>query len=126
MPNRYVSVPVELFHEKFTAAGFTRVVNGHEVVYERPCSDPRFIIRAFTSCYEKADMARGVGEDAIRVALVFAGRDGTRHGAAKSARVLRVGTADAVVERTLQRCRDMWATAAQMSRNLPFWLVPHA
>lgn len=59
---------------------------------------------------------RQLGEDAIRVCVVFKQDGKPGRGLAKDRRVFRTGTIEGIVERAKQRMRDAWATAKQVER----------
>ena len=74
-----------------------------------------FFIRVYTSVVN--GVARGDGEDAIRVTLVW--RDSAKNSLtpiSKSTRVNRTGDMEEIVERTLQRGRDLWTSVPNISR----------
>lgn len=117
MTSTFVTVPAEKFAEKFTAAGFKPSASRTEVVYERPHNDPRYTIKVYTSLSLNAAETRGVGADAIRVCLVFTGKNGKTVGVGKATRVNRTGSVEGVLERTIERAREMWALANESSRT---------
>ena len=74
-----------------------------------------FFIRVYTSVVN--GVARGDGEDAIRVTLVW--KDPVNNSftpISKSTRVNRTGEMEEIVERTLQRGRDLWTSVPNISR----------
>lgn len=99
---------------KFVPAGFTKSVANTEVVYSRPHRDPRFTIKIYTSLTDGEAHTRSCGADAIRVCLVYTNPlTGKTSGVGKATRVNRVGTDDGVLNRTLERAREMWSLANQ-------------
>jgi hypothetical protein len=125
----FVTVSAETFAATFTKAGFAPTTAYNEVVYERAhTADPRFVVRVYTSLSLGASVARGNGADAIRACLVF--RDpitGKTRGMGKTVRVNRTGTEAGVMERSLERAREMWNLAsgyvAQAKRNSAIYNV---
>ena len=74
-----------------------------------------FSIRVYTSVVD--GVARGDGEDAIRVTLIW--RDPAKNSLtpiSKSTRVNRTGEMEEIVERVLQRGRDLWTSVPNISR----------
>ncbi len=59
---------------------------------------------------------RGVGEDAIRVVLLYTAADGTERGLATATRVHRTGQIPAIVERTLERARECYSKGKHVAR----------
>jgi hypothetical protein len=106
--SRYVEVRRGALLGLLEGAGFEAGVEGREVVYRRKHrKDPTMMVKVYTSLSAGAPTARGCGEDAIRVVLVFqnprTGRSGCLH---KCRRVYRTGTEQAVLERLLARMRE--------------------
>lgn len=102
--------------------------DGHEVVYERRNHhDNRFVVLVYTSCSPDGQAVRKKGSDAIRVCLVAESErvrsvkayygdkdhDG-RIGLAKSKRVNRAGTTEAIFGRIHDRAREMYRLSNQM------------
>lgn len=113
----FTPVPASLFADKFTAAGFTRTVVNREVVYERPHAKlAGVVIRVFTSCSDGSSECREAGSDAVRACLVYRHK-GFAKGLGKATRVNRTGTPEAVVERALERAREMYGKANTMAKD---------
>lgn len=110
----FVEITAEQIASKFAAAGFTRSVRRSEVTYERAHSNPKFRIVVYTSLTNGETVTRSKGSDAIRAALVM-DHNGKTRGVTKTTRVNRTGTPDGVLERTIQRARDLWAEASKMT-----------
>ncbi len=109
--DRYVAVPAEAMFSFLEGKGFVRVPqrSRREVVYERAhAADPSYKVLVFTSIAAGNAVARKRGADAIRVVAIR--DDGPRsHGVAKLPKVLRTGSVEAVLERTLERMRGAYA-----------------
>lgn len=110
MPS-FVTLTAAQFDAKFLTAGFTKTTAYREVVYTRAHRDSRYTIKVYSSLTVGADQTRDVGADAIRVCLVFTAPTGKTYGVGKATRVNRVGTPEAVLDRTIVRAREMWALA---------------
>jgi hypothetical protein len=95
---------------KLEQLGFTRRNGYREAVYVRT-REPNVTVMVYTTIVQGA--ARAVGEDAIRVALVYEGKPQDR-GLAKDRPVHRVGTIDAIVGRLLDRVES--AQTAELHR----------
>ena len=113
--SRSVTVPAEAFRAKMGAAGFAESTFGGEVTFHRAharcchCS-----VTIYSSLPARGGDSRGCGEDAIRVTAVFSRQTPGRERPyvkviAKTARVFRTGSADKVLERTLERAREAYA-----------------
>lgn len=113
----YVAVNSEKFFDTLSKAGFTKTKSGNEVVFERGHSYLKDLkIRVFTSVREGGSVAKAKGTDAIRVVLLL-DQEGKLRCVKKSKRVYRTGTEDAVIERTLERAREMYKLANQASHE---------
>ena len=113
----YVTVSSEKFFNTLTEAGFSKEKTGNEVVFERTHSYLKDLrIRIFTSVRSGGSVARAKGEDAIRVVLVL-DQEGKTRCVKKAKRVYRTGTEDGVIERTLERAREMYKLANQASHE---------
>lgn len=71
-------------------------------------------VRLYTSVV--AGGARAVGEDAIRVCLVYRTRDGKQRGIGSETRVNRVGEVQDIVARALQRAASLVERVASLPR----------
>lgn len=112
MAAQFVTVTAEDFAKKMAAAGFKETDDQYgEITYSRQHSDQRFTIKVYTSISRNGSKTRAVGTDAIRVVLLFTGTNGKTYPMAKSKPVHRCGTVDGVLERTLERARDMYRFA---------------
>ena len=110
----YVAVPSQIIEDHLSGMGFTRGVKGREIVYTRSHkADESLIIHVYTSIRIGRDAVRGKGQDAIRVCLVWHGENASA-GMAKSTRVYRTGSEQAVLQRLTQRCREMYAKATEL------------
>jgi hypothetical protein len=75
-------------------------------------------VKIFTSLPKQVGDARGCGEDAIRVLLVFENPVSKASGCLyKASRVYRTGSEQAVIERTLERARECYAEANRRFRE---------
>lgn len=123
----YIEVPAESLKGMLAAKGFTEMVVNKEVVYERANHiDPNLKVRVYTSLAVGEEKARKCGGDAIRCCLVF-NRFGKTWGIAKAKRVYRSGKLEDVLDRTLERAREMYALANQFASHkcscgAPRWL----
>lgn len=116
----YTSIPRDFLCDALEERGFTRSADPHgeELVYERRHHiDPTMYIKVFTSISLDGIETRRRGSDAIRIAVIFKNpRTGVVGGLYKTRRVNRVGFADQIVERTLQRAREAYAFANQRAK----------
>lgn len=113
--DRYVDVSREALEGLLQGAGFERYVQGAEVVYRRRHHrDPTMWVKVYTSLAKDASVARGCGEDAIRVVLVF---ENPRTGASgclyKCPRVYRTGSEQKVLDRLLERMREAYGAGGK-------------
>lgn len=81
---------------------------GEIVLCRRHERDNQLVIKVYTSIPRGETECRQAGADAIRVALVREYPNGTSRGVGKTKRVNRTGPAEGVIERVLQRARDLW------------------
>jgi hypothetical protein len=95
---------------KLEQLGFTRRDGHREAVYART-REPNVTVMVYTTIVQ--GVVRAVGEDAIRVALVYEGQPQDR-GLAKDRAVHRVGTIDAIVGRLVERVES--AQTAELNR----------
>jgi hypothetical protein len=113
--SRSVIVPAEAIHARLRAAGFVEGRHGGEVIYARQharCTHLSVIV--YTTLPARGGDTRGLGEDAIRIVAMFErltpGRDRPYTKlVAKTARVFRTGSTEAVMERTIERAREAYA-----------------
>jgi hypothetical protein len=115
---RYVEVPREVLLTKLETAGFVKEDTSGEIVYSRihnRCSDDvysSFVVKIYTSISQNRDVARGCGKDAIRILGLktwkYNSGDILRFKKIYMSRVYRVGTVDAVCDRTLGKAREAW------------------
>lgn len=115
--SRYVEVSREKMEAMLKGAGFEvhAQAKGHEVVYRRRHhADPTMWVKVYTSLSKDASAARGCGEDAIRVVLVF---ENPRTGASgclyKCPRVYRTGSEQKVLDRLLERMREAYGAGGK-------------
>lgn len=121
--DRYVEVRREVLTAALEKAGF-KVWEPHpgefgcsELVYVRQHdSDPTMFVKVYTSLPARAGDARACGQDAIRACLVFERRDEAikrwiSGGLYKAPKVLRTGSEEKVIERTLERARECYREA---------------
>lgn len=108
--SRYVEVSREALVGALERAGFTPYPSRGELVYARKHHlDPTMLVKVYTSLPLQAGDARGCGEDAIRVLLVFENERTKASGCLyKASRVYRTGSEQAVVERVLERARECY------------------
>ena len=117
--NRYVEVDRTAFIEALESKGFTPDPEAYgELVYVRQHHrDPTMYVKIFTSMPLHAGDARGKGEDAIRVLLIFKNPKTNKGGCLyKAARVYRTGSQDAVIARTFERAREAYGEANKRSK----------
>jgi len=115
----YVVVPAERLFRFLEAKGFSRTVRFREVVYVREHHlDPRYKVLVYTSVREGAAEARKRGADAIRVCAIFEDqKKAVSRGVAKLPKVLRTGTVEAVLERTIERAREAYRIINQKVKH---------
>lgn len=115
--DRYVEVSREKLEAMLQGAGFERHVQarGHEVVYRRQHhADPTMWVKVYTSLSVDASVARGCGEDAIRVVLVFENPRTNASGCLyKCSRVYRTGSEQKVLDRLLERMREAYGAGGK-------------
>jgi len=101
----------------FASKGFTVLPSreGTETVVVRSVEFmPRVEVRVYTSVVNGA--VRALGKDAIRATAVYTTTEGQVRGLASDARVFRTGTVDAIVERAVQRARDVYGAVRAVAR----------
>ena len=96
--------------ETLLTAGFHKVPNAGEDVYERAHHKAEdIVVRVYTSVYRGE--VRESGEDAIRVAAIYNGR-----GIAKATRINRTGDMEKITERLLERMREVYGKVPSITR----------
>lgn len=89
-----------------------------ERVFYYPIPERNLRVVVYTSIVD--DAVREVGEDAIRVVLLYrAESDGQNRAIAKETRVHRTGEVDAICERVHERCRDAYQKGAGELERCP-------
>jgi NADH pyrophosphatase NudC (nudix superfamily) len=104
--------------EAFTKAEFVPTPGAKgEVTYQRLVL-PRTWVRVYTTIPINARAVRPIAKDAIRVCGVWEDGTGIRpsRGLVKQRRVFRVGEIEDIVERTLERAREVWRTLSKVTR----------
>lgn len=102
---------------------FERTVQSNEIVYVlQHHYNKHIFLKIYTSISTQATIARGCGEDAIRVAVVFEkgkkGEPGYKSfGIAKLSRIYRTGSEEAVFQRIYDRMREGYRLANQWIRE---------
>lgn len=96
------------------AAGFKQEdgASYKEIVFSRSVGETGIRIQVWSTIIPggwSGRQVRGVGADAIRVTAVYKTKDGKDRGVISSTRVHRVGEVGAIVDRTLERARGVWA-----------------
>lgn len=121
--SRSVVVGAEVFRARMDAAGFTEGAFGGEVTFTRAHARcPHCSVTVYSSLPARGGDTRGLGEDAIRVVALFSrttpGRDRPFVKVlAKPARVFRTGSAEAVLDRTVERAREGYAALNAFLRD---------
>lgn len=123
----YIEVPAAAFRERILGAGFElskRVSVGEEVYDRTHNTDPRYIVRVYSSIPRNGSTVRRVGEDAIRVCAVFY-RDLRVNpnncigaGIFKAPRVYRTGTVEGVLDRVIERAREAYSFCNEHRKGL--------
>jgi hypothetical protein len=111
MATRFVEVDRSRFCEALEARGFTQDIDAQgELVYVRQHHlDKTMFVKIYTSLPQNGGDTRGVGQDAIRVLLMFKNGRTQKTGCLyKASRVYRTGSEAAVIERTLERAREAY------------------
>jgi hypothetical protein len=114
----YVDVPADALLSFLAGKGFSeRTSPGDEIVYARAHGvDGRYKIVIYTSIRRGAADARSCGKDAIRVCGIFEDAEGS-FGVVKLPRVHRTGSVEAVLERTIERAREAYASITRRIRD---------
>ena len=101
----------------FASKGFTVVAGGGntETVVAFPVRGmDRVEVRVYTSVVNGS--VRALGKDAIRATALYTNPEGQVRGLASEARVFRTGTVEAIVERAVQRARDVYGAVRAVAR----------
>lgn len=85
-----------------------------EIVYQRQVI-ARSWVRIYTTIPVGGRAVRPLAKDAIRVCGVYDGEDRSR-GLVSQRRVFRVGDISGIVERTVERAREVWRTINKVTR----------
>lgn len=123
MAATYVEVPAADFEARLQAAGFTREIQGSEVVYRRVHARCQHLsVKIYTSLPANGGDVRACGSDAIRVVAVFekAGTEARRaisFAIYKGKRVHRAGSIEAVLTRTIDRAREAYAACNEFCKG---------
>ncbi len=97
------------------SAGFSEIDSRGELVFERVhARTPAIRVRVYTTI--RNGEVREVGDDAIRVCLVYRNKNGDTRGLSKGKRVNRTGTVGGIVGRTLGRMRDQYGAVPRVDR----------
>lgn len=114
MGSRFISLDREKFLAAFKDAGFeqdSESFSGEIVLSRQHHLDPTMFVKIFTTLPVSSGDGRECGADAIRCVLIFKNtRTGKSGGLYKAAKVLRTGSTEAVIERTLTRARECYAS----------------
>lgn len=123
MPGRFTQVPYAQFKTAMDEAGFARVAveNTHEVVFERAVTTRSnksypYKVRVLSTFDTNTLVMRDNGSDAIRVLLVPIGNDVPLK---VEKRVNRAGTATGIVDRTVERARQIFKYAISNEAYCP-------
>lgn len=122
--SRFIVLDREKFVAAFTKAGFTPDSNqrsGELVLSRQHHLDPTMFVLVYTTLPIHGGNGRDCGTDAIRCVLVFRNEEtGKSGGLYKASRVLRTGSTEAVIERTLTRARECYANGVtRVTGRLP-------
>ncbi|MFA6094163.1 MAG: hypothetical protein WC986_14590 [Elusimicrobiota bacterium] len=121
----YVTVPFKTLSEFLAVKGFTQRPcrkPGAEIVMSHPVAKGGvnahgLQVCIWTSVKDGQVDAAACGADAIRVTLVYFSPDGNSAGVAHATKVLRTGTVEKVLERLIDRAREMWQIGHDMSKK---------
>lgn len=118
----YVQVSREALIGSLEEAGFKPYADsytGSELVYAiKHHLDQTMMVKVYTSLSVGGSVARGCGEDAIRVLLVF--ENGKASGCLyRTQRVFRTGTEQGVIDRVLERAREAYAAGTLRHQRCP-------
>jgi hypothetical protein len=103
----FVSVPVASLDALLLTRNFTVETVGAERVYTRAGKlNPLLRIAVYSSATEGATLARGCGEDAIRVVLLGKVSQDREWCLRKTTRIHRTGTVEKVLDRVLDRVKE--------------------
>ena len=108
----YVEVPRKDLFQALSHCGFLPIDKERgEIVFARSHACPDMLIKVYTTCTDLT-VARGRGEDAIRIVLgERLNAQSAFRGVKKMKRVFRAGTVEGVIERAVQRMRAAYAFA---------------
>ena len=117
MATHYVPVSREAIEGFLKSKHFERTVQRTEVVYVfRHLKNPSVVVKVYTSLRDGERLARGCGEDAIRVATVF--DDGFKaFGVGRFPKVLRTGSEQSVLDRVYSRIREAYLRGSDFIRR---------
>lgn len=126
--SRFVSLDANVLEQFLRECGFSRAVQGNEIVYVRANKYHASVkVKVYTSIRAGQDHARGCGEDAIRVVAAYEGTKAIepRRGAApsksfgiyKAQKILRTGSQEAIIERLHERMREAYQFTSEWLRN---------
>ena len=122
--SRFIVLDRDRFVQAFLAAGFSRSwpqVGGELVLERQHHLDPTMWVKVYTTLPAEGGDGRDKGTDAIRCVLIFKNeKTGKSGGLFKATRVLRTGSTEAVIERTLTRARECYANGVtRVTGRLP-------
>ena len=121
MARGYNPIPYAALAAKLTAIKAVELAPGtipttHEIVFDLPIISKSgkafpFIVRIYTSINQHNHATRDCGKDVIRVMLIV--NDERKYTKSvkvlqNSKKILRTGTTEAIIDRIVERCRDMF------------------
>jgi hypothetical protein len=117
--SRFVQIDSDLLETFLKGCGFSRIVQGREIVYVRANGHcPAVRVKVYTSIAVGEKVARECGADAIRVTAAYEGQrpirpwpgrpPSTNFAIFKGQKILRTGTPDGVIERLHERMREAY------------------
>ena len=117
MGSKFNPVMAEDLHRALLQAGFTKAISGREIVFERANHNISCLkVRVFTSAHVGYETVAKCGKDAIRIVLLYTRPNGSTSCVKRGKRVFRVGQTEAIINRMLERARELYGMANQMAK----------
>ncbi len=109
----YIEIPAEKITSLLESKGFTKGIMGQEITYTIAHKrEPKLKITIYTSLSVSGISARECGKDAIRVSATLV-TEAKTYGIIKAKRVYRTGTVEGVLDRMLERAREVYSEGTE-------------